>query len=249
MPFEWEKPVMGTKSQVFPAINRRVQGIFSDNSDKCKSSPGWALPVCPAHALGSHQGTSWGTRSHVETLAVSQESKANEIFQCWLYITHSTKALTTTPKVHPVKWHSFLFYSPQSMHWESAYTVYFNRLTIVLSQGRWWKWFSSEELPFSIKGIPSFSGCICCFLWFPKGKCNTKKRYFCKCEEEKKAPEALSISNWTKLKGWAARVTVLKQIVLHASLPTGSNPPWPSGWSRLFSLSFFHSCLHLLPHC
>lgn len=185
MPFEWEKPVMGTKSQVFPAINRRVQGMFSDNSDKCKSSPGWALPVCPAHPLGSHQGTSWGTRSHVETLVVSQESKANEIFQCWLYITHSTKALTTTPKVHPVKWHSFLFYSPQSMHWESAYTVYFNGLTIVISQGRWWKWFSSEELPFLLKGSHRFQDAYFAFFHFPKGSAIRRKDIFVNVRRKK----------------------------------------------------------------
>ena len=112
----------------------------------------------------------------------------------------------------------------------------------------YWTTRKAPGITLSIKGILFLSGCIFCFLWFPKGKCNTTKRYFCGCEDNndffKKA-----ISNWTKLKGWAATVTVLKWTVLHASLPTGSNSLWPSGWPRLFSVAFFHSCCHLLPHC
>ena len=91
----------------------------------------------------------------------------------------------------------------------------------------YWTTRKAPGITLSIKVILFSSGCVFfCFLCFPKGKCNTTKRYFCGFEdnnEKKKALNTLSISNWTKLKGWATRVTVLKWAMLHASLPTGSN--------------------------
>ena len=47
----------------------------------------------------------------------------------------------------------------------------------------YWTTRKAPGITLSIKGILFLSGCIFCFLWFPKGKCNMTKRYFCGCED------------------------------------------------------------------
>lgn len=89
----------------------------------------------------------------------------------------SHRAPRTTPEICLGKFNSVLFH-PTSIYQESAYTVYSSRECncclaswVVKMIGEWGN-------TLSIKGAPLFSGCIFCFLWFPKQKCNTKQGIF-----------------------------------------------------------------------
>lgn len=169
-----------------PRFSQESARHFSDQSDKSKSSPSWAPLVSLAHPLGSPQRASWGSRNHVETPVVGQESKANKILSAGDTPHPAPRRWQPPCKVHSIKLHSFLFY-PTSIYWESAYTVSSKREYNCYHASRVVKMAREWGNTLSIKGIPLFAGRVFCFLWFPKGKCNMKKGIFLTAMRKKKS--------------------------------------------------------------
>lgn len=176
MLFSWEKGTMSTKSHISQLLTKEYKSSFRQIwqvQNQTMLSPS-DLPYPPSGQSPWYLG---GTKSHVETPVVGQEPKVNEKFKCWWYITHSTKALPTIPKVlSSVKLNSFLFY-PTSIYWESAYTLCALReSTIVILQAGWWKWFEGEKIPFLLKASHCFQDAYFAFFDFQKGNAIQKKK-------------------------------------------------------------------------